>query len=62
METAIKTIGSDALMVHYLMMRRHEKDFILREDNKYVKKSRGVLDKIENAMNDDLLASDAGQN
>ena len=61
METAIKAIGSDALMVHYLTMRRHEKDFILREDEKYVKKSRGVLGKIENSMNDSLLASEEGQ-
>ena len=62
METAIKTIGSDALMVHYLMMRRHEKDFILREDEKYVKKSQGVLDKIEAGMDDSLLAGAEGKN
>lgn len=62
METAIKAIGSDALMVHYLMMRRHEKDFILREDNKYVAKSRKVVDKIDTAINSGNFDSAAGQN
>jgi methyl-accepting chemotaxis protein len=62
METAIKTIGSDAMMVHYLMMRRHEKDFILREDEKYVIKSQGVLAKIEGGMDETLLAKSEGQN
>lgn len=61
METAIKAIGSDALMVHYLMMRRHEKDFILREDNKYIAKSRKVLDKIDAAIDSGNFESDAGQ-
>lgn len=61
MEAAIKAIGDDVLMVHYLMMRRHEKDFILREDKKYVEKSRIVLSKIEESMNGELLASKEGQ-
>ena len=62
METAIKGIGSDSLMVNYLMMRRHEKDFILREDNKYVKRSRDIIGKIEGAMDYSLLMSEEGQN
>ena len=61
METAIKAIGADSLMVHYLMMRRHEKDFILREDNKYVAKSRKVLAKIEAAINSGNFDSATGQ-
>jgi len=61
METAIKAIGSDALMVHYLMMRRHEKDFILREDDKYIAKSRKVLEKIEATINNGNFASEGGQ-
>ncbi len=43
METGIKKTGMDSLMVQYLLMRRHEKDFILREDNKYIAKSKKVL-------------------
>jgi len=61
METAIKTIGSDSLMVHYLMMRRHEKDFILREDNKYVAKSRKILDEIEAKINSGFFDGEDGQ-
>ena len=33
-------------MVEYLMLRRHEKDYILREDDKYVNQAKGVADKI----------------
>jgi len=62
MEEAIKAIGSDALMVHYLMMRRHEKDFILREDDKYVAKSRKVVAKIDAAINSGEFESTAGRN
>jgi methyl-accepting chemotaxis protein len=35
-ETLIKQHASDDLMVKLLMMRRHEKDFIIRQDPKYV--------------------------
>lgn len=61
METAIKALDSDALMVHYLMMRRHEKDFILREDDKYVAKSRKVVDKIETAIKSGTFDGTNGQ-
>lgn len=35
-EETILTSGDDKLMVDYLWLRRHEKDFILRENNKYI--------------------------
>ncbi|MDX1482916.1 MAG: HAMP domain-containing protein, partial [Alphaproteobacteria bacterium] len=35
-ESALKGVGADNLMVTMLMMRRHEKDFLLRLDKKYV--------------------------
>lgn len=35
-ETLIKEHATDDLMVKLLMMRRHEKDFIMRRDDKYV--------------------------
>ncbi|MEQ8332226.1 methyl-accepting chemotaxis protein [Nisaea sp.] len=35
-ETLIKENASDDLMVKLLMMRRHEKDFIIRQDPKYI--------------------------
>jgi len=46
METGIKKAGSAELMVSYLMLRRHEKDFVIREDDKYVKKARKVVDNL----------------
>ncbi|CAB1075556.1 Methyl-accepting chemotaxis protein [Olavius algarvensis Delta 1 endosymbiont] len=54
MEAAIKKTGSADLMVHYLLMRRHEKDYILREDDKYVKKAEKVLDKMSTDLSDAL--------
>ncbi len=51
LESAIKETPSpmlmNALMVDYLMMRRHEKDFILRHDGKYVEKARKVVANFE---------------
>ncbi|WP_247228133.1 methyl-accepting chemotaxis protein [Yoonia sp. F2084L] len=35
-ETLLGEVGNDALTVKMLMMRRHEKDFIMRVDQKYV--------------------------
>ena len=43
-EEAIKKTASPALMADYLLIRRHEKDFILREDDKYVKKASEVFE------------------
>lgn len=43
MESEIKKTGSAELMVEYLLLRRHEKDYVLREDDKYVKKAQGVV-------------------
>ena len=50
METGIKKTGLPQLMVQYLLMRRHEKDFILREDPKYVEKSRKVLNTLKDIL------------
>ncbi len=35
-EDTFRATGNDALLVGLLMLRRHEKDFLLREDEKYV--------------------------
>jgi len=43
MEEAIVKSKSSALMIDYLLLRRHEKDYILREDHKYVLKAQDVL-------------------
>ena len=47
MESALKKTGSPELMVEYLLIRRHEKDYILREDVKYLKKAQTVAGRIE---------------
>jgi len=46
-ESTIKKTGSSELMVEYLLIRRHEKDYILREDAKYLKKAQTVAGGIE---------------
>jgi len=42
-EAIAQNAGSDTLLVEYLMMRRHEKDFLLREDPKYQGKMKDQL-------------------
>ena len=48
----------NALMVEYLVLRRHEKDFIIRHDKAYVEESRAVLEKIQ-AADDKGVAENA---
>jgi CHASE3 domain sensor protein len=43
METRIHDSGSTDLMVQYLLLRRHEKDFVLKEDPIYVNKANAVV-------------------
>jgi methyl-accepting chemotaxis protein len=61
-ESAIKEIPApermNALMVEYLMLRRHEKDFIMRHDKAYVDQARAVLAKIQ-AAGDKSIAENA---
>ncbi len=44
---------SDALMVDYLMLRRHEKDFLLRHDPKYIDKARALLPSFQDQLGAD---------
>jgi len=50
METVMKETGHAELMVQYLTLRRHEKDFILREDQKYIGKANKVIDNIKSVI------------
>jgi len=50
LETEIKNTGVSELMVQYLLLRRHEKDFVLREDNKYVAKAKAIVDELPSLM------------
>jgi methyl-accepting chemotaxis protein len=58
METNIKESGLDALMIEYLMLRRHEKDFVLREDLKYIDKANAVLTNIKRITTEKNVSSD----
>lgn len=49
-EKTIKEQNSDALMVQLLMMRRHEKDFLLRKEAKYVDKMKATLEKFNSVL------------
>lgn len=50
METIIKETGHAELMVQYLLLRRHEKDFVLREDQKYIGKANKISDNIKSVI------------
>jgi len=50
-EADFKKIGIDGLMVHMLLLRRHEKDFMLRKDQKYVKEFNDEMTVLRSALN-----------
>ena len=50
MEEVMKETGHAELLVQYLTLRRHEKDFILREDKKYLGKANEVAGNIKNVL------------
>ncbi|MCP4690259.1 MAG: chemotaxis protein [Desulfobacterales bacterium] len=50
LEAAIEKTGASDLMVEYLLIRRHEKDYILRHDDKYVKKAESAADKLSTIL------------
>ncbi len=50
LETAIKKTEAPELTVEYLILRRHEKDYVLREDDKYVKKAQEVVDNMSTVL------------
>ncbi|SDF02875.1 methyl-accepting chemotaxis protein [Rhodospira trueperi] len=51
----IQGVNTDALMVQMLMLRRHEKDFILRVDQKYVDRHAETLRDFQQAVADSSL-------
>jgi len=57
-ESAIKKTGSSELMAHYLLLRRHEKDYVLREDDKYVQKAHSVMETMAVDLAEMELVSD----
>ncbi|GAV20536.1 methyl-accepting chemotaxis protein [Mariprofundus micogutta] len=56
-ESRLKQIGGDQKMVSMLMMRRHEKDFLLRSDEKYLKKHAAEAVRFTNLLEKSKLAA-----
>lgn len=50
-EGSIEQINLENWMVDYLMIRRHEKDYMLRSDKKYVDNADKVLSRLEQKIN-----------
>ena len=55
LETLLEKINSPELTVLYLTMRRHEKDFNLRDDPEYLKKMNQVYDDFEKAVAEKIM-------
>ena len=55
LEAAIE--GKQALMVGYLMLRRHEKDYILRMDAKYVDQADKQIEMLRSSMRSSQLSA-----
>ncbi len=50
-------LAADNLMVHMLMLRRHEKDYLIRRDGKYIEKFNGRIDDFRSALSISELSS-----
>lgn len=50
LEREIEADGSAPLMVDYLTLRRHEKDYLLRGDSTYIDRSRASVQEIRSAV------------
>ena len=55
-ETELKAVQSDKLLVSMLMLRRHEKDLMLRKDPKYLAKHADEVSNFTNLAQSDLPA------
>tara|TARA_B100000073_G_scaffold346580_2_gene358319 strand:- start:498 stop:2483 length:1986 start_codon:yes stop_codon:yes gene_type:complete len=61
-ETRLKEYSEDELTVIMLMMRRHEKDFLMRQDPKYVTRMDDRLAEFRSALSSSLIPDDAQSN
>lgn len=61
-EERLKPLDSDRLMVHVLMLRRHEKDFIMRRDAKYMERFTKEITAMRNSVEETALAGDLKRN
>ncbi|MGO1295843.1 MAG: methyl-accepting chemotaxis protein [Vibrio sp.] len=57
-EDELSALNQDALLVIMLQLRRHEKDFMLRKNPKYINAFNQRLDQLENSVQSSSLPSD----
>ncbi|WP_339719965.1 methyl-accepting chemotaxis protein [Marinomonas primoryensis] len=60
-ESELSALNQDALLVSMLQLRRHEKDFMLRNDPKYIASFNKTLDQLESALSKVSLPTDKTQ-
>jgi len=60
-ESELSALNQDALLVSMLQLRRHEKDFMLRNDPKYIVSFNKTLDQLESALSKASLPTDKTQ-
>lgn len=60
-ESELSALNQDVLLVSMLQLRRHEKDFMLRNDPKYIASFNQTLDQLENALSKASLPTDKTQ-
>lgn len=57
-ESELSALNQDALLVTMLQLRRHEKDFMLRQDPKYITTFNQTLDRLESDLQTASLPED----
>ncbi|WP_409419003.1 methyl-accepting chemotaxis protein [Marinomonas sp. RS-M-Aa-14] len=57
-ESELSALNQDALLVTMLQLRRHEKDFMLRQDPKYIASFNQTLDRLESNVQTASLPED----
>jgi methyl-accepting chemotaxis protein len=60
-ESELSALNQDALLVSMLQLRRYEKDFMLRNDPKYIASFNKTLDQLESALSKASLPTDKTQ-
>lgn len=60
-ESELSALNQDALLVTMLQLRRHEKDFMLRDNTKYIASFNKTLDQLKSNLSSGSLPADKAQ-
>ncbi len=60
-ESSLKALNQDALLVTMLQLRRHEKDFMLRLDMKYLERFKNTLTRLKDQLRSASIPADSKQ-